>query len=232
LRRLPVGLSHRGRGHHLWASYRTGARGRARGGTDLGGEISELQLQLSFQSRYDLKVRGRVALWRADCAARVAALFERERPHDATVRDTIAAARAHGLALCERGVEFHQAIVHAREPDKVSRLRLEAARECSEAWRNTSASLVQTLPEGAARSAVIAAWTGPESAKDAAQAVYLAQSDPEAAQAAREAEEHWQLQRLIDRMLPGDLEDWPLPPSKARACSVPSESEHALDSLI
>jgi len=55
----------------------------------------------------------------------------------------------------------------------------------------------------------------------AAKAVHAAHAaDAAKASALREAEERWQLQCLIDRLLPGDLEDWSLPKSTGSNASA------------
>ncbi|MGN6127680.1 MAG: putative immunity protein [Humibacter sp.] len=74
--------------------------------------------------------RRRVALWAADCAERVLALFEAEAPDDGRVRDGIERARAFGRSELDAAGEIRRRFVAGRA---INSVKSPAARAAAQA---------------------------------------------------------------------------------------------------
>ncbi|MCK8487699.1 hypothetical protein M0651_10985 [Paenibacillus sp. MBLB2552] len=126
-----------------------------------------------------------LALWAADCAERVLACFEAERPGDQRPRKAIEAARAW-----VRGD-----------------VSMAAARAAAFAAHNAAREAGHEAASAAARAAGHAAATAhvaehaAHSATYAAKAMARAAGDADAAKAKTEMERQWQLRRLLDHRI-------------------------------
>lgn len=121
--------------------------------------------------------RRTVALWAADCAERVLALFEAEAPDDARARDGIARARAFGRGELDAASQIRERFV-ANRASKSAR---------------TPAAIAAAYAAGQASGVAHMGAHALGAAAYAAKVASLAASDPEAA---REDEVRWQLDHM------------------------------------
>jgi len=154
----------------------------------------------SALARHDKDVERRLRLWMADCAARVLHIYERAETSEAP-RNAIIAARQFA-----RGEIDDAAWAAARD----------AAWGAALAACNAACDAACDAAWAAALAAVAAAWAAGDAAEDAARAAWdAARAAWDAARAAGDdagdAEEAWQLDRLVAWMSDVEPADWPLP---------------------
>ena len=171
-------------------------------------ESQELRQRVQSVARFNSKSPARVQLWLSDCAARVTDIFEHYCPLDPSVRQAIRAARQRAR-IFDRYVELGRSGFDGEE--------LESAHQyswsCKEAALDAARDAANEPAQLAAKSAAAVCtreWFAASAAIDAIYALHRLASVSQA-RAAREREVHWQDRRLIARMLPGKIDDWPLP---------------------
>jgi hypothetical protein len=171
-------------------------------------ESQELRRRVQSVARFNSKSPARIQLWLSDCAARVTDIFEHYYPLDPSVRQAICAARQRARTF-DRYVELGRSEFNGEE--------LEATRQyswsCKEAALDAARNAGNEPAQLAAKSAAAACTTELYAASAAIDAIYALHRPTSVSQAhaAREREVHWQDRRLIARMLPAKIDDWPLP---------------------
>ena len=151
-----------------------------------GVSFDDLVLVTSIISRTNPDVKRRLRLWIADCAARVIHIYEKTGNSD-TPRKAIVAAR-----------QFARGEIDDAASD-VARAAAWAAAGAA-AWAAARAAAWAAARAAASDVARAAAWAGARAAAGAA-----------AWAAASDAEEEWQLTRLVEWLSDNEPEDWPLP---------------------
>ena len=160
---------------------------------DAGCTFVDLVWATAAVARTNPDVERRLLLWRADCSARVLALYEGERHSDAP-RNAIIATRQFS-----RGQIDAAAVAAAKATASASTMEAggAAAGPTRAAW-------------AAAEETWAAYWAAGAASVAAARVAYWA-ATAAAGEAAGAAEESWQFDRLIDRLSDQEPEDWPLP---------------------
>lgn len=166
-----------------------------------GATLDDIAWVASALARRDPDVDRRLRLWAADCAARVLHIFEREHPKDMRPRNAIISARRY--ARGETGAAKNAAWASVK--DAVWGVAGDAACDA-----------VRNAVRNAARAAAWANWGGTlAAARDAAREARYAAAWDAASIPVRDAEERWQLDRLVARMSANEPEDWPLDKKEA-----------------
>lgn len=181
-------------------------------------EKAELQQRVRSISRVDVRSQARAQLWTTDCAARVVDIFEFYQPADESVRHAINAAREHALVFSLYASEVHEAFLEEREENPIAREKLKAVREYCASWQEIASKAAKgVLAEPARRAAEAASsactgdWYAATAAANAVYALFQPMAEIKA-RSAEEKEKYWQHYRLIARMSPAEVKDWPLPP--------------------
>jgi hypothetical protein len=172
---------------------------------ELGVTFDDILWVATNRSLTDTDVDRRLLFWKADCAARVLHLFERECPADARPRTAIVANRAYArgeISAAAYAAARHEAWEAAAGDAAV---RAAAVRAAAVSAASVRAAAVSAAARGAARAA---AWATADATADAAaDAAAAAGADD----AAWDAEEAWQFDRLIARLSDPEPEDIALP---------------------
>jgi hypothetical protein len=145
-------------------------------------------------------------------------IYEFYQPADESVRHAVNAAREHALGFSHYASEAHEAFLEGRQVNFVARDKLKAVREYCASWKEAASKAAQSVLAEPARRAAEAAssactgdWYAATAAVNAVYALFEPTSEIKA-HAAEEKENYWQHHRLIARMSPAEVKDWPLPP--------------------
>ena len=162
---------------NIKGSWPKGEQLNAKRAVELGATLDDLVWIASAVARNDKEVERRLRHWMADCAAHVLHIYEKQHPDDSRVRDAIIAAR-----------HFADGEIGAAAGD--------AARDAA---RDAAGDAARAAAGDAARAAARAA--AGDAARDAARAAAWAAARAAAGDAARaaawDAEENFQLDRLV-----------------------------------